>query len=80
MKRQIKRVDIIFSNINKKLRREISNKLQLGESVTRLKDVVKVPLVDNSADLKEDFKKLTSWVIYEGMELRTLILYNICQD
>ena len=40
------------------MQREISNKVQLGENLNLLKDIVKVPAIDNTSDLKDVFKKV----------------------
>ena len=37
---------------------EIGNKVQLGENLNRLKDLPKVPAVDNTSDLKDVFIKV----------------------
>ena len=40
------------------MQREISNKVQLEENVNPLKDLPKVPAVDNTSDLKDIFRKV----------------------
>ena len=40
------------------MQREISIKVQLGENLNPLKDIVKVPAIDNTSDLKDVFKKV----------------------
>ena len=40
------------------IQREISNKVQLGENLNPLKDIVKVPAIDNTSNLKDVFKKV----------------------
>ena len=37
---------------------EISNKIQLGENLNPLKDLPKVPAIDNTSDLKDVFRKV----------------------
>ena len=39
------------------MQRETSNKVQLGENFNPLKDLLKIPTVDNTFDLKDVFKK-----------------------
>ena len=40
------------------MQREISNKVQLGENLNPLKDLPKVPAIDNTSDLKDVFRKV----------------------
>ena len=40
------------------MQREISNKVHLGENLNLLKDLPKVPAVDNTSDLKDVFRKV----------------------
>ena len=40
------------------MQRETSNKVQLGENLNPLKDIVKVPAIDNTSNLKDVFKKV----------------------
>ena len=40
------------------LQREISNKIQLGGNLNPLKDLPKVPTIDNTSDLKDVFRKV----------------------
>ena len=40
------------------MQRETSNKVQLGENLNPLKDLPKVPAVDNTSDLKDVFRKV----------------------
>ena len=40
------------------MQREISNKIQLGENLNPLKDLPKVPTIDNTSDLKDVFRKV----------------------
>ena len=40
------------------MQREIDNKVQLGENINPLKDIVKVPVTDNTFDLKDVFQKV----------------------
>ena len=40
------------------MQKEITNKVQLGENLNPLKDLVNVPTVDNTSDLKDVFKKI----------------------
>ena len=40
------------------MQREISNKVQLGENLNPLEDIVKVPAIDNTSALKDVFKKV----------------------
>ena len=39
-------------------KREISTKIQLGENLNPLKDLLKVPSIDNTSDLKDVFRKV----------------------
>ena len=40
------------------MQRETSNKIQLGENLNPLKDLPKVPAIDNTSDLKDVFRKV----------------------
>ena len=40
------------------MQKEISNKVQLGENVNPLKDLLKVPANDNTSDLQDVFQKV----------------------
>ena len=40
------------------MQRETSNKVQLGENLNPLKDLPKLPAVDNISDLKDVFRKV----------------------
>ena len=40
------------------MQREISNKVQLGENLNPLKDIIKISAIDNTSDLKDVFKKV----------------------
>ena len=40
------------------MKSKINNNIQLGQSLNPLNDVVKVPSVDNSSDLKDIFTKI----------------------
>ena len=40
------------------MQRERGNKVQLGENLNSLKDLPKIPAVDNTSDLKDVFRKV----------------------
>ena len=40
------------------MQREINNKVQPGENLNPLKDLPKVPAIDNTSDLKDVFQKV----------------------
>ena len=40
------------------MQRELSKKIQLGENLSPLKDLPKVPTIDNTSDLKDVFRKV----------------------
>ena len=40
------------------MQREISTKIQLGENLNPLKDLPKVPSIDNTSTLKDVFRKV----------------------
>ena len=40
------------------MQRKISTKVQLGENLNPLKDIIKISAIDNTSDLKDVFKKV----------------------
>ena len=48
------------------MQREISNKVQLRENLNPLKDISKVPSIDNTADLKDVFGNVDKFTTLSG--------------